>query len=94
MKHLRKTNCRLSFNAYSAYGRNRIPLEVARSGIWRQHDCVHFPGCGTRDYPFWCSQRDRICCMMVVQEASSYVVSYLQEQNVSEIDYLIFIPLR
>ena len=22
-----------------------------------------------RDYPFWCSQRDRICCMMVVQEA-------------------------
>ena len=44
---LKKTNCRLSFNAYSAYGRNRIPWKWGKgSGIWRQHDCA-FPGCGT-----------------------------------------------
>ena len=89
MKHLRKTNCRLSFNAYSAYGRNRIPLEVGKVLASGGSMTVHFLDVGQGLSILVQSEGQNLLYDGGPRSASSYVVSYLQEQNVSEIDYLI-----
>ena len=50
---LKKTNCRLSFNAYSAYGGIVFPGSV-KVHVFMAGMTVHFL-MWDRDYPFWCS---------------------------------------